>query len=43
MQTPDLEAVQRAVGDRFQVLSLAGVGGMGAVFARATDARHIVA
>ncbi len=44
MQTPDLEAVQRAVGDRYQVLSLAGVGGMGAVFrARHRTLGHIVA
>ncbi len=44
MQTPDLEAVQRAVGDRYEVLSLAGVGGMGAVFrARHRTLGHIVA
>jgi len=44
MQTPDLEAVQRAVGDRYEVLSLAGIGGMGAVFrARHRTLGHIVA
>src|SRR5438552_18225246 len=44
MQTPDLDAVQRAVGDRYEVLSLAGVGGMGAVFrARHRTLGHIVA
>src|SRR5881409_8914 len=44
MQTPDLDAVQRAVGDRYEVLSLAGVGGMGAVFsARHRALGHIVA
>ena len=36
MQPPALEDVQRAVGDRYEVLSLAGAGGMGAVF----RARH---
>src|SRR5947208_2953658 len=44
MQTPDLDAVQHAVGDRYEVLSLAGVGGMGAVFrARHRTLGHIVA
>jgi len=44
MQTPDLDAVQRAVGDRYEVLTLAGVGGMGAVFrARHRTLGHIVA
>src|SRR5919197_39050 len=44
MQPPDLDAVQRAVGDRYEVLSLAGVGGMGAVFrARHRTLGHIVA
>src|SRR5881398_2635567 len=44
MQTPDVDAVQRAVGDRYEVLSLAGVGGMGAVFrARHRTLGHIVA
>jgi len=36
MLTPSLEELQRAVGDRYEVLSLAGAGGMGAVF----RARH---
>ena len=44
MQPPDLEAVQRAIGDRYEVLSLAGAGGMGAVFrARHRTLGHIVA
>jgi len=44
MQPPALDAVQRAVGDRYEVLSLAGVGGMGAVFrARHRTLGHIVA
>src|SRR5437879_503471 len=44
MQTPEVDAVQRAVGDRYEVLSLAGVGGMGAVFrARHRTLGHIVA
>src|SRR5213593_5192234 len=44
MQTPALDAVQRAVGDRYEVLSLAGVAGMGAVFrARHRTLGHIVA
>ena len=44
MQTPDLDAVQRAVGERYEVLTLAGVGGMGAVFrARHRTLGHIVA
>jgi serine/threonine-protein kinase len=44
MQLPSLEAVQRAVGDRYEVVSLAGAGGMGAVFrARHRALGHIVA
>src|SRR2546422_7056246 len=44
MQPPALADVQRAVGDRYEVLSLAGVGGMGAVFrARHRTLGHIVA
>ena len=44
MQPPAVEDVQRAVGDRYEVLSLAGVGGMGAVFrARHRTLGHIVA
>jgi len=44
MQPPTLDAVQRAVGERYEVLSLAGVGGMGAVFqARHRTLGHIVA
>ncbi len=44
MQPPALEDVQRAVGDRYDVLSLAGAGGMGAVFsARHRTLGHIVA
>jgi len=44
MQPPALEDVQRAVGDRYEVLSLAGAGGMGAVFrARHRALGHIVA
>jgi len=44
MQPPDVEAVQRAIGDRYEVLSLAGTGGMGAVFrARHRALGHIVA
>src|SRR5207247_1442132 len=36
MLAPSLEELQRAVGERYEVLSLAGAGGMGAVF----QARH---
>ncbi len=36
MLAPSLEELQRAVGERYEVLSLAGAGGMGAVF----RARH---
>ncbi|HYT72790.1 MAG TPA: protein kinase [Gemmatimonadales bacterium] len=44
MQPPPLEDVQRAVGDRYEVLALAGAGGMGAVFrARHRTLGHIVA
>jgi serine/threonine-protein kinase len=44
MRPPVLEDVQRAVGDRYEVLSLAGAGGMGAVFrARHRTLGHIVA
>ncbi|HEV2749685.1 MAG TPA: protein kinase [Gemmatimonadales bacterium] len=44
MDPPALDAVQRAVGDRYEVLGLAGVGGMGAVFrARHRTLGHIVA
>jgi len=44
MQLPALAEVQRAVGDRYEVLSLAGAGGMGAVFrARHRALGHIVA
>lgn len=44
MDPPPLEAVQRAVGERYEVLSLAGIGGMGAVFrARHRTLGHIVA
>src|SRR5437879_10136489 len=44
MQTPEVDAVQRAVCARDDVLSLAGVGGMGAVFrARHRTLGHIVA
>ena len=44
MPTPALEDVQRAVGDRYEVVSLAGAGGMGAVFrARHRTLGHIVA
>src|SRR5438552_18804486 len=44
MHTPDVDDVQRAVGDRYEVLSLAGVGGMRAVFrARHRTLGHIVA
>ena len=44
MPAPALEDVQRAVGDRYEVVSLAGAGGMGAVFrARHRTLGHIVA
>ena len=44
MQPPALADVQRAVGERYEVLSLAGIGGMGAVFsARHRALGHIVA
>jgi serine/threonine protein kinase/Tfp pilus assembly protein PilF len=44
MQPPALEDVQRAVGERYEVLSVAGTGGMGAVFrARHRALGHIVA
>lgn len=44
METPDTEAVQRAIGPRYQILDLAGAGGMGAVYrARHRDLGHIVA
>jgi tetratricopeptide (TPR) repeat protein len=44
MHLPTREDVQRAVGDRYEVLTLAGAGGMGAVFtARHRTLGHIVA
>ena len=44
MQPPALDAVQRAVGDRYEVLGLVGTGGMGSVFrARHRTLGHIVA
>ncbi|HEV8265909.1 MAG TPA: protein kinase [Gemmatimonadales bacterium] len=44
MNPPPLEVVQRAVGDRYEVLSLAGAGGMGAVYrARHRQLGNIVA
>jgi serine/threonine protein kinase len=44
MNAPSLEDVQRAVGDHYEVLDLAGVGGMGAVFrARHRTLGHLVA
>lgn len=44
MIPPSLDEVQRAVGDRYQLLDLAGAGGMGAVFrARHLSLGHIVA
>src|SRR5512143_3001389 len=44
MNAPALEDVQRAVGDHYEVLDLAGVGGMGAVFrARHRTLGHLVA
>ncbi len=44
MNPPPLEDVQRAVGDRYEVLDLAGAGGMGAVYrARHRELGHLVA
>ena len=44
MNPPALEDVQRAVGDRYEILDLAGAGGMGAVFrARHRSLGHLVA
>jgi serine/threonine protein kinase len=44
MNPPSLEDVQRAVGDHYEVLDLAGAGGMGAVFrARHRTLGHLVA
>jgi serine/threonine protein kinase len=44
METPDPAAVQLAVGSRYEVLDLAGAGGMGAVFrARHRELDHWVA
>lgn len=44
MNPPSLESVQRAIGDHYEVLDLAGVGGMGAVFrARHRQLGHLVA
>ena len=44
MNPPSVEAVQRAIGDHYEVLDLAGVGGMGAVFrARHRTLGHLVA
>jgi serine/threonine-protein kinase len=44
MNPPSVEAVQQAVGDRYEVLDLVGVGGMGAVYrARHLQLGHIVA
>ncbi len=44
MNPPSLEEVQRAIGDHYEVLDLAGVGGMGAVFrARHRSLGHLVA
>jgi len=44
MQIPALEDVQRAVGERYEILTIAGAGGMGAVFrARHRALGHIVA
>src|SRR5438552_9808160 len=37
MQPPALEDVQRAIGDRYQLLSAVGAGGMGFVY----SARHV--
>ncbi|MGH7675276.1 MAG: protein kinase domain-containing protein, partial [Gemmatimonadales bacterium] len=44
MDAPSLDEVQHAVGDRYEVLELAGAGGMGAVFrARHRALGHYVA
>jgi tetratricopeptide (TPR) repeat protein len=44
MNPPSLDDVQRAVGDHYEILDLAGVGGMGAVFrARHRALGHLVA
>ncbi len=44
MNPPALVDVQRAVGDRYEILDLAGAGGMGAVFrARHRSLGHLVA
>jgi len=44
MDTPDVAEVQRAVGERYEVLELAGAGGMGAVYrARHCALGHFVA
>lgn len=44
MIIPSVDDVQRAIGDRYEVLDLAGAGGMGAVFrARHSSLGHIVA
>jgi serine/threonine protein kinase/tetratricopeptide (TPR) repeat protein len=44
METPDVAEVQRAVGERYEVLELAGAGGMGAVYrARHCALGHFVA
>jgi serine/threonine-protein kinase len=44
MNPPALEDVQRAIGDRYEILDLAGAGGMGAVFrARHRSLGHLVA
>jgi serine/threonine protein kinase len=44
METPDPADVQRAVGPRYEVLDLAGAGGMGAVYrARHRELGHLVA
>jgi tetratricopeptide (TPR) repeat protein len=44
MLPPDLNDVQRAIGRRYEILDLAGAGGMGAVYrARHRELGHIVA
>ena len=44
MQPPALEDVQRAIGDRYQLLSAVGAGGMGFVYsARHVTLGHVVA